>query len=170
MWACGNPQSDCSNPCVRKSGVALPLIRFCLNLCGATILRLDHSGGIVMRSNKHWSPGRDVSVKSVERRDTEGWLVSGILAPKGICPDCGSQSQRRHGWRQRRLQDLPAHGDRVTIALLVCRWRCLASACPRWTFSDHTPSIARPFARRTSRVGEIVDHLGHATGGRPFGC
>ncbi len=120
-----------------------------------------------MRSNKHWSPGRNFSVKSVERRDTEGWLVSGILAPKGICPDCGSQSQRRHGCRQRRLQDLPAHGDRVTIALLVCRWRCLASACPRWTFSDHTPSIARPFARRTSRVGEIVDHLGHAAGGRP---
>lgn len=43
----------------------------------------------------------------------------------------------------------------------------LASACPRRTLSDHIPSIARPFARRTSRVREIVSHLGHATGGRP---
>ena len=39
--------------------------------------------------------------------------------------------------------------------------------CPRRTFSDQIGSIARPFARRTSRVGEIVSHLGHATGGRP---
>lgn len=120
-----------------------------------------------MDSKKHWSPGRDVSVQGVERRDTDGWLVSGTLAPKGICPDCGSRSLRRHGWRQRRLQVLPAHGDRVTIALWVCRWRCPASTCPQRTFSDYTSTIARPFARRTSRAGQIVGHLGHATGGRP---
>ena len=53
------------------------------------------------------------------------------------------------------------------VALQVCRWRCLASACPRRTFSDQIASVARPFARRTTRVGEIVSHLGHATGGRP---
>ncbi len=118
-------------------------------------------------SRKHWSPGSDASVQSVERRDSGGWVVSGNLAPSGICPDCGLQSRRRHGWRHRRLQDYPAHGDGVTVTLWVCRWRCLAPACPRRTFSDQIGSIARPFARRTSRVGEIVSHLGHATGGRP---
>jgi hypothetical protein len=76
-------------------------------------------------------------------------------------------SRRRHGWRRRRLQDYPAHGDEVTVDLAICRWRCQAPACPRRTFSDQIASIARPFARRTSRVGEIVTHLGHATGGRP---
>ena len=120
-----------------------------------------------MISRKHWSPGSDVSVQSVERRDSGGWTVSGSLTPNGICPDCGLQSRRRHGWRRRRLQDYPAHGDGVTVTLWVCRWRCLAPACPRRTFSDQIGSIARPFARRTSRVGEIVSHLGHATGGRP---
>lgn len=65
------------------------------------------------------------------------------------------------------LCGLPAHGDKVTIALWVCRWRCLASTCPRRTFSDYTSSIARPFARRTSRADDIVGHLGHTTGGRP---
>ncbi|CAN0508844.1 unnamed protein product, partial [Scytosiphon promiscuus] len=147
--------------------VALPLNRFCLNLCGATILSLDVSGGIVVISKKHWSPGSDVSVQGVKRRDSGGWLVFGVLAPRGICPDCGLHSRRRHGWRQKRLQDLPAHGDKVTIALWVCRWRCPASTCPQRTFSDYTSSIARPFARRTSRADDIVGHLGHATGGRP---
>ncbi|WP_300550439.1 ISL3 family transposase, partial [Roseovarius sp.] len=94
-------------------------------------------------------------------------MVSGSLTPNGICPDCGLHSPRRHGWRRRRLQDYPAHGDEVTVDLAVCRWRCLAPACPRQTFSDQIASVARPFARRTSRVGEVVSHLGHATGGRP---
>lgn len=118
-----------------------------------------------MISKKHWSPVRDVSVQSVERSDAGGWNVSGTLAPQGICPDCGLRARRRHGWPHRR-QDFPAHGDEVTVELQVCRWRCLASACPRRTFSDQILSVARPFARRTSRVREIVSHLGHATGGR----
>lgn len=120
-----------------------------------------------MISRKHWSPGSDVSVESVDRSDAGGWIVSGNLAPNGICPDCGLHWRRRHGWRRRRLQDYPAHGDGATVALQVCRWRCLASACPRRTFSDQIVSVARPFARRKTRVGEVVSHLGHATGGRP---
>ncbi|KAF0116521.1 MAG: transposase [Rhodobacteraceae bacterium] len=120
-----------------------------------------------MISRKHWSPGSDVSVQSVERRDSGGWTVSGSLTPNGICPDCGLQSRRRHAWRRSRLLDYPARGDGVTVSLQVCRWRCLASTCPRRTFSDQIGSIARPFVRRTSRVGEIVSHLGHTTGGRP---
>ncbi len=120
-----------------------------------------------MSSKKHWSPGAEVSVQCVERSDFGGWIVSGSLTPSGICPDCGLHSRRRHGWRRRRLQDYPAHGEEVTVDLAICRWRCLAPACPRRTFADQLTSIAHPFARSTSRVGEIVSHLGHATGGRP---
>jgi len=118
-------------------------------------------------SKKHWSPGSDVAVHSVERSESGGWIVSGVLAPIGVCPDCGLHSRRRHGWRRRRLQDYPAHGDEVTVDLAICRWRCQAPTCPRRTFSDQIAAIACPFARRTSRVGEIVSLLGHATGGRP---
>ncbi|MDK3075886.1 hypothetical protein QO034_22795, partial [Sedimentitalea sp. JM2-8] len=64
-----------------KASVTLPLKGLCLNLCGAAILNLKSSGGIVVISKKHWSPGRDVSVQRVERRETDGWLVSGTLAP-----------------------------------------------------------------------------------------
>ena len=120
-----------------------------------------------MTSKHHWSPGGEVSVQSVERNDSGGWIVLGNLTPNGICPDCGLHSRRRHGWRRRRLQDYPAHGEEVTVDLAICRWRCLAPACPRRTFADQLTSIAHPFARSTSRVGEIVSHLGHATGGRP---
>lgn len=106
-------------------------------------------------------------VDRVARRESGGWVVSGTLVPKGICPDCGLKSRRRHGWRHRHLQDFPAHGDAVTVDLRVCRWRCLGSACPRGTFSDQATALARPFAHRTSRVALISSHLGHAAGGRP---
>ncbi|WP_157994859.1 transposase family protein [Paracoccus tegillarcae] len=109
-----------------------------------------------MISKHHWSPGSDVSVQSVERSETGRWIVSGSLTPNGICPDCGLHSPRRHGWRRQWLQDHPAHGNEVTVDLAVCRWRCLAPACARRTFSGQIASIARPFARRTSRVGKIV--------------
>lgn len=33
-----------------------------LNLCCATILKLEKSGGIVTISKKHWSPGGDLDL------------------------------------------------------------------------------------------------------------
>ena len=101
-----------------------------------------------MISRKHWSPGSDVSVQSVERRDSGGWTVSGSLTPNGICPDCGLHSRRRHGWRRRRLQDYPAHGDGVTVTLWVCRWRCLAPACPRRARWRLRRRVIKPIQRR----------------------
>lgn len=94
-----------------------------------------------MSSKKHWSPGSDVSVRSVERSDTGGWLVSGTLAPKGICPFCGLHSRRRHGWRHRRLQDFPAHGDGVTVGLQVCRWRFWLPLARAVRFQNRPPRL-----------------------------
>ncbi|MBC7181492.1 MAG: transposase family protein [Roseovarius sp.] len=77
-----------------------------------------------------------MTVDHVGRTESSAWVVSGTLAPKGICPGFGLQSRRRHGWRHRRLQDFPAHGDAGTVELRVCRWRCSGSACARGTFYD----------------------------------
>ena len=59
-----------------------------------------------MISRKHWSPGSDVSVQSVERRDSGGWTVSGSLTPnvalqlhvssKVCLPCCGLMSPSPH--------------------------------------------------------------------------
>ena len=48
-----------------------------------------------MSSKKRWSPGSDIAVQHVERSETGGWIVFGILAPNGICPDRGLHSRRR---------------------------------------------------------------------------
>ncbi|BAB54453.1 transposase (plasmid) [Mesorhizobium japonicum MAFF 303099] len=121
---------------------------------------------MIMHSKKHWAPGSGVKVLRVVRMGKDGWKVYASIPEKGICPGCGIRSRRRHGWRLRRLQDYPAHGETVTVELRIGRWRCTFQDCSRSTFSDEV-SVAAPHARRTARTAQIASHLGHATGGRP---
>jgi hypothetical protein len=68
---------------------------------------------------------------------------------------------------QRSLADLPAHGRSVDM-VVVRRFRCARLNCPKRIFAERLDkSIAVPFARRTSRMENIVYRLGLALGGRP---
>lgn len=120
-----------------------------------------------MASKKHWAPTSSVLVGEIRQSGTGAWVVSGRLAPSGICPECGTASRQRHGWRRRRIEDFPAQGQAVWVELNVCRWRCLNPDCRRRTFSDHDTAVAAPFARRTSRQAQLLGHMAHAAGGIP---
>ena len=120
-----------------------------------------------MQAKTKWSPGPGVKILGVTLTVDDGWVVSAAGASIGICPDCGGRSRRRHGRSNRNLQDLPVQGKPVTVKLLLSRWRCPHQECERRTFTDRLPTVASPYARRTTRVVEIVGLLGHSTGGRP---
>jgi hypothetical protein len=68
-----------------------------------------------MRTKLKWSPGPGVKVLGIALQDAENWVVSAAAEPVGICPDCGARSRHRHGWHNRRLQDLPVQGQVVRI-------------------------------------------------------
>jgi hypothetical protein len=106
-------------------------------------------------------------VQSVVSSDEGKWVVSACGPSSGICPDCRHQSRSRHGWSYRSLQDLPIQGNAVTLRLQLSRWRCTYRQYRRQTFTDQIPSIASPYARRTSRVAEVVSLFGHSMGARP---
>jgi transposase len=55
----------------------------------------------------------------------------------------------------------------VTIQARVTRWRCRNDQCERRIFAERVPKLAAPFARRTTRLAEIVRLFGHTAGGRP---
>ena len=120
-----------------------------------------------MRTKSKWSPGPGVKILDVALAVDDSWVVSATGPAIGICPDCGQRSRNRHGSHYRTLQDLPVQGKEVSVKLLLSRWRCTYQECARQTFSDRLPTIASPYARRTTRVAEIVSLLGHSTGGRP---
>jgi hypothetical protein len=84
------------------------------------------------------------------------------------CPDCRTSSRRIQSRYQRRAADLPLGGRRVELQVMVRRFRCDAAACGRRIFAERFSEDVLPtFARRTSRLEQIVHHLGLALGGRP---
>jgi zinc-finger of transposase IS204/IS1001/IS1096/IS1165 len=113
-----------------------------------------------MRAKSDWAPGPSIRVVGVELVGV-CWVVSAVGQASGSCPGCGDRSTRRHGWHQRDLQDLPVQGLVVTLKLQVIRWRYRNAECERQTFVDQLPEIASPHARRTCRVADIVQLLGH---------
>lgn len=47
------------------------------------------------------------------------------------------------------------------------RFRCSNRLCPRQTFYERLPDVARPWGRRTARLADIQQHIGFALGGEP---
>jgi transposase len=80
------------------------------------------------------------------------WLVSAIGRGDRRRPDCAEHATSRHSWHDRRLQDLPVQGTRITLKLRLGRWRCRNRRCRRQTFVERLPETAAPRARWTDRV------------------
>lgn len=84
------------------------------------------------------------------------------------CPRCGEISRRVQSHYERRLADLPAHGRQVRLVLSTRRFRCRSISCRTRVFAERfSTAIAQPYARRTSRLQDLVRNLGLALGGRP---
>jgi transposase len=108
--------------------------------------------------------GSGIVVHSVAFCDGR-WVVAAEGSGRRLCPDCGEASGSRHSWHVRRLQDLPIQGVATMVELRSGRWRCRNAVCSRKTFPEIL-AIAKPFARKTRRVDEIVRLFGHTAGGR----
>jgi transposase len=83
------------------------------------------------------------------------------------CPECGTQSRRIQGHYWRCLGDLPCFGHPVFLLVRVRRFRCTNDDCPRRTFGEALPDVARPYARHTDRLRSIHHAVALALGGNP---
>jgi len=81
------------------------------------------------------------------------------------CPDCTHLSSRIHSRYQRTLADLPWSGRIVRLVVQVSRFFCTSAECPRKTFAEPIPAVALRYSRRTTRLKEVLEHLGLALGG-----
>lgn len=117
-----------------------------------------------MRTDSEWSHGPGIKVSAAIKLG-DGWLVSAVMSGVARCPSCSTRSSRRHGWCERRLQDLPAQGAAVKLTLKVARWLCLNRECAQRTFADRGQQIVAPYGRRTLRIvdvgGPMIYHGAH---------
>ena len=85
--------------------------------------------------------------------------------PSVCCPVCGQETARLHSRYLRTLTDLPWGGRSVRLSLRVRRFRCTDAGCPRRIFAERLPSVVEPYARKTTRLREILRLVGFALGG-----
>ena len=94
-------------------------------------------------------------------------VVTTPKAPDAECPLCGCTSGRVHSHCTRTLADLPWQGRRAVVQVQARRFRCAVAGCPRQVFTERLPEVAKPWARRTERLGAIQRQIGLAVGGMP---
>jgi transposase len=145
----------------KPGGAALPLM---MHWPAGTSRRCAAARG--MKTSIAWSPAAGLNVASVERREQE-WAVTVHSRRPTFCPGCGAQSKSRHSTYWRTFWDLSAQGAPVIVQARLGRWRCRNQQCDRRIFTERVPGLAAPFARRATRLAEIVRLLGHSAGGRP---
>src|SRR4051812_33258451 len=92
-------------------------------------------------------------------------VVARSRLPTSPCPDCRAPSSRVHSRYERRLADLPWQGRPVAVRLRARRFFCAEPACPRRTFAERLPGVARPSARRSERLADVQRQVALALGG-----
>jgi len=90
-------------------------------------------------------------------------------APQSPCPVCGRQARSVHSSYQRTLADLPWGQHAVRLQLVVRKFFCRTSDCPRRIFTERLPALVAPYARRTTRLAEVLRVLAFALGGEAGG-
>ena len=62
----------------------------------------------------------------------------------GRCPECGEESRKVHSRYVRCLLDLPWHGTKVEIELLVKKFFCEQNSCSRKIFTERLAGVVKP--------------------------
>ncbi|WP_425296940.1 ISL3 family transposase [Nocardia abscessus] len=68
-----------------------------------------------------------------------------------ICPGCGAESARVHGYYLRTVADVPLDGRPVVVRVRVRRLVCPTRDC-RSTFREQVPGVLERYQRRTGRL------------------
>ena len=89
-----------------------------------------------------------------------------MITIESKCPACHREATRVHSWYTRTLADLPWSSFIVRLYLHVRKFFCTHSDCRRRIFTERLPDLVAPYARRTTRQGEIIRLIGLALGGR----
>jgi hypothetical protein len=86
--------------------------------------------------------------------------------PTAQCPICHQPANHVHSRYTRTLSDLPWGSFVVRVLLHVRRFFCAVQDCARRIFTERLPTLVVPYARRTTRLVDILRLLGLAVGGR----
>lgn len=77
------------------------------------------------------------------------------------CPFCGRRSSHIHSRYERTVDDIPIHGLRVILTVVVSRYRCMNPKCSHRTFVEQCPGVTEKYQRRTpGQLRQLQELLG----------
>ena len=85
--------------------------------------------------------------------------------PSAVCPLCSQPATRIHSRYRRTLAAVPSAGRQLVLSLVVRKFFCQTSHCPRRIFAERFPDLARPWARMTLRLCAQLEEIGFASTG-----
>jgi transposase len=92
-------------------------------------------------------------------------LAAEPVTEYACCPLCGHRCTRVHSHHRRLVRDLPACGRPVMLVLHLRRFFCDSSGCPRRTFVERIPEVARCHARKSHRLTAALQDIAFTAGG-----
>jgi transposase len=110
----------------------------------------------------------DASCLQLVRLETDEQSIIAVVATtssEALCPLCEYRSARVHSRYVRLVADLPWAGWAVRLELHVRRFFCQNKECVRQIFTERLPSVVAPYARHTTRLGDLFTLIGFALGG-----
>ena len=89
---------------------------------------------------------------------------------EALCPLCHCRSESIHSRYTRVVADLPWAGWAVRLKLHARRFFCRNQECQGRIFTERLPNVVAPYARRTTRLGDLLTLIGFAMGGEAGNC
>jgi transposase len=89
---------------------------------------------------------------------------------EALCPLCQCRSQSIHSRYTRVVADLPWAGWAVRLKLHARRFFCRNEQCQGRIFTERLPTVVAPYARRTTRLCDLLTLIGFAMGGEAGNC
>lgn len=111
----------------------------------------------------------DLQLIRIEVDEQSLVAIVAITSPGVLCPLCQCQTSSIHSRYTRTVADLPWAGWAVRLELHVRRFFCQNQECQRRIFTERLPDVVAPYARRTTRLSDLLTLIGFALGGEE-GC
>jgi hypothetical protein len=104
-------------------------------------------------------------LRLLDASDSAITAVVTTTSEEAECPLCHRRSARIHSRYVREIADLPWMGCAVRLELHVRRFLCANPECARRIFTERLPTVVAPYARRTTRLTDLLTLIGFALGG-----
>ena len=108
---------------------------------------------------------RELEITEIEMIDDIFTITAHSTRICPCCPLCNTPAQRFHSQYIRQIMDLPSGGNRICLQVLVRKCFCDVSMCARKIFAERLAPFVEPLARVTTRLFQVVQAIGLATGG-----